>query len=322
MDRRQNILVIKLGALGDFIQALGPMKAIRKHHPHDKITLLTTKPFVKLAEKTGYFDDIWIDDRPKWFHIKQWLDLRKKFNKGTFCRVYDLQNNDRTSFYFKLFSPKPEWVGIASGASHRNTSPERTKGQAFDGHIQTLKLAGIENIEIDPMDWIDEDIDVFDLSRPYVLIVPGSAPSRPEKRWPSYYYGQLCLDLQEKGYQPVLIGTEDERDVTAQIKQICAEAYDLTGKTTLFQIIALARGAFGSVGNDTGPMHMIAPTGCPSLVLFSKGSDPVRHAPKGKKVISLQRETLDDLSVDEVIQAFLDLGADTSLLRLNQVLGK
>ena len=48
----KNILVIKLGALGDFIQALGQMKAIRSHNPESKIKLLTTKPFQAFAEKS------------------------------------------------------------------------------------------------------------------------------------------------------------------------------------------------------------------------------------------------------------------------------
>ena len=39
------VLVIKLGALGDFLQALGPFAAIRHHHKEAKITLLTTAPF-------------------------------------------------------------------------------------------------------------------------------------------------------------------------------------------------------------------------------------------------------------------------------------
>jgi len=307
MADKNNILVIKLGALGDFIQALGPMKAIRKHHQDDKITLLTTKPFVKFAEKSGYFDEIWIDERPKWFHVRKWWHLKKEFNNRKFNRVYDLQNNDRTSFYFKLFSPKPEWVGVAPGASHRNISSERTQGQAFDGHVQTLRLAGIENIEIDSMDWIDEDISMLDLNAPYVLIVPGSAPTRPEKRWPAEQYGRLCLELIDKGYLPALIGTEDERDVTSSIKELCPSAHDLTGKTSLFQIVSLGRHAAAAIGNDTGPMHMIAPTGCPTLVLFSKDSNPVRHAPKGDNVLTIQRNSLESLAVDGIIEAFSKL---------------
>ena len=40
MNQRR-ILVVKLGALGDFIQALGPMRAIRDYHvgPSDKIKI-------------------------------------------------------------------------------------------------------------------------------------------------------------------------------------------------------------------------------------------------------------------------------------------
>ncbi|SVC64277.1 uncharacterized protein METZ01_LOCUS317131, partial [marine metagenome] len=49
------ILVIKLGALGDFIQACGPFKAIREHHSGAKITLLTTKPFASIAVASNYF---------------------------------------------------------------------------------------------------------------------------------------------------------------------------------------------------------------------------------------------------------------------------
>ena len=77
----QNILVIKLGALGDFIQSLGPMRAIRQAHPDAKITLLTTSPFENFAEKSGYFDSIVLDKRPKWYHYKEWRHLKEFLKK-------------------------------------------------------------------------------------------------------------------------------------------------------------------------------------------------------------------------------------------------
>lgn len=60
----ERILVIKLGALGDFVQAMGPAAAIRAHHERAEITLLTTAPFVELARAAPYFDRIWVDERP------------------------------------------------------------------------------------------------------------------------------------------------------------------------------------------------------------------------------------------------------------------
>lgn len=302
--QNESILVIKLGALGDFIQALGPMKAIREHHPHAHITLLTTKPYKKFADGCHYFDDIWLDKKPKWYDLKGWRALRKTLNHHQFTRVYDLQNNDRTSLYFKLFKTKPEWVGTAKGASHRNASPERTVGHAFDGHVQTLNIAGIKNVKIDNLDWVQSDISEYDLQKPYVVIAAGSAPDRLEKRWAAEKFGELAKTIHGMGYQPVLIGTMAELAVNQTIKKACPEALDLTAKTTLFDIVSLGRNAATCIGNDTGPMHMMAPTGTPCLVLFSKHSDPIRHAPKGEHVIIIQSNALADLQCEEILAKF------------------
>jgi ADP-heptose:LPS heptosyltransferase len=300
----RHILVIKLGALGDFIQSLGPMAAIRAHHPHDRMTLLTTAPFESIARASGYFDDIQIDTRPKFFDVKGWLGLRRKLNGGNFSRVYDLQNNDRTSFYFKLFTTKPEWSGVAHGASHRNISPERTAGRAFYGHVQTLGLAGINGVSIDTMAWMKAQDSLPSLPAPYVLIVAGSAPSHPQKRWPVKHYSEFCARLVAQGYHPVLIGSGGEADTLAALHAAVPQSINLCGKTILTDLPALARGAYGAVGNDTGPMHLIAPTGCPSIVLFSGSSNPARHAPLGHNVVTIQKDVLGNVGVGEVWNAF------------------
>ncbi len=303
IPKQEHILIIKLGALGDFIQALGAMKAIRRHHKNAHITLLTTSPFKSFAEKSEYFNAIKIDSRPKFYQLGAWVALKKTLNEGSFTRVYDLQNNDRTGFYFKLFRhPKPEWVGIAKGASHRNTSPSRNAGLAFYGHRQTLGLAGIKTVEIDQLKWIKEDVSCFDLPSRYALIVPGSAPKRPKKRWPVKNYNALCHALLKAGITPVLIGTQDEKETTENIMKACCEARDLTAQTSLFDIAALAQKAEYAIGNDTGPMHIIAPTGCHTLVLFSEYSNPVRHSPLGGNVQTIQQKNLADLKTETVLK--------------------
>jgi ADP-heptose:LPS heptosyltransferase len=61
--QKKNILVIKHGALGDIIFSLGAFKALRQHHKKDRLILLTSTLFKTFAEKTGCFDEIWIDAR-------------------------------------------------------------------------------------------------------------------------------------------------------------------------------------------------------------------------------------------------------------------
>lgn len=296
----KKILIIKLSALGDFVIALGAMKAIRSHHPDAKITLLTTNPYKALAQQSGYFNDIWIDNRPKVYNLPHWFKFKKQINDAKFDRVYDLQNNDRTSIYFNLFSPKPEWVGATRGASHYYDGLDRTAGLPLDGLKLTLKAADIENVSVDPMDWMNDDTARFNLPDKYALIVSGAAPSRPEKRWPAEKYAEFCKVIHDQGITPVLIGTESEKEITAIISKAVPAAVNLAGQTNLFDLVPLARNAQFAVGNDTGPMHMIAPTGCKSLVLFSHASKPTRNAPMGDNVAIIQVENWDDLSVNDV----------------------
>ena len=300
----ERILVIKTGALGDFIQALGAMQAIRRHHPHAHITLLTTGPYEILARACGYFDDIWLDPRPRGPRVAAWLGWRRKLRRSHFTRVYDLQNSERTALYSWLLAPgRPEWVGHAPFASHRNASSARTEVHALDGHARTLAKAGIADVRPDDLSWMKSDVERFRLASPYALFAPGCAPGHPEKRWPAARFGAAAAALAARGITPVVLGTKDEADLARAIQAVCPQAVDLTGQTALMDIAPLARGAMLAVGNDTGPVHFIAATGCPTLALFSRRSDPVRAKPKGANVTLLRRDDLDALTADEVIAA-------------------
>lgn len=297
----KKILVIKLSALGDFIIALGAMRAIRDHHKDAYITLLTTKSYKKLGEDCGYFDEVIIDERPKFYQITKWSKLKKLLNKNNFDVVYDLQINDRTALYYKLFKSKPKWIG-ALDKHKRNKS-----GLAFYRHKKILGNAGVQNIKIDTLEWMKTDLTQFDLKKPYALIVAGCAPTRPEKRWPATHYAQLCQKLSDQNIQSVLIGTQDEADILNDIAQQCPKALNLLGQTNLYDIATLARDATCAIGNDTGPMHIIGPTNCTSIVLFSGSSDPKRHAPLGENIQTIQKDNIADIEVGEVYSKLKDL---------------
>lgn len=299
---REKILVIKLSALGDFIIALGAMQAIRRHHPAAHITLLTTRPFVDVAQRSGYFDTIETDPRPAFYNLPRWAALFRFLNGGGFARVYDLQLNDRTGFYYRLFVKKPEWSGVVRGASHFYANPQWRQMHAFERHRQMLAELGITVTRPD-LSWMAADISLFGLKTPFVLLIPGSAPTWPEKRWPALKYGALGLKLMRDGYDVAVLGTAAEQEVINRVVQSCPGIKDLSGRTSLYDIAALARQAAGAVGNDTGPTHLVAMAGCPVVALFSGASDPELSAPVGE-VIVIQSDALEDVSVDDVIQNF------------------
>ncbi len=299
------VLVIKLAALGDFVQALGPMRAIRDHHPTARLTLLTTQPFAGLAEATGWFDDIWIDDRPSIWRIGHLRALARRLRGGHFARVYDLQTSDRSSSYHRLFGrPRPEWSGIARGCSHPHANPDRDSMHTLDRQAEQLRMAGIDRVPAPDLSWApDVDPARFGIVPPFALLVPGAAAHRPAKRWPADHYGALAARLAADGVRPVILGTEAERDVARDIVGACPAVRSLLGVTSLLDIAALARHATLAVGNDSGPMHLIAVAGGRCLVLFSGQSDPALCAPRGPAVTLLERPVLADLPIDAVLAA-------------------
>jgi len=295
------ILVIRLGALGDFVLSSGPFRAIREHHADAHITLLTTAPYESLARAGGWFDDIWLDTKPRWWQIAAVRELSRHLKAGAFDRVYDLQTSDRSCGYYRLFGrPRPEWSGIARGCSHPQANPRRDAMHTVERQADQLRMAGIPEVPPPDISMIRADVDCFNLPPSYALVVPGSAPHRPEKRWPADRYAELCERLRGLGLTAVVIGGPAEKDIAARLTQSARGVVDLTGCTSFEQIAALAGGSQVAVGNDTGPMHLAATAGCPSVVLFSHASDPVLTAPRGPSVSILQRHDLADLRVDEV----------------------
>ncbi len=304
----ERILVIKLGALGDFIQAIGPMQAIRRQHRSAYIALLTTAPFANLGRDSKLFDEIWIDDRTPVHRIGRWFRLAAWLRRSRFDRVYDLQTSRRTGWYFFLMRAvapmtRFEWSGIAPFCSHPHANPGRDSMHTIERQAEQLRLAGIAQVRAANLSFLSADAGHFHLAKPYALLVPGGAAHRPEKRWPAPSYAALARDLMERGIVPVVLGAESERGLGDAIADLCPGTRKLAGQTSLAEVAELARHAVAAVGNDTGPMHIIAGVGCPSIVLFSAASDPALCAPRGKWVRVFRRASLPELSVAEVAAA-------------------
>ena len=305
---KPRILVIKLGALGDFAQAFGPFAAIRAHHPGAEITLLTTPPFAPLARQAPWFDQVWEGGRPRGL-AALWA-LGRQLRAGRFDRVYDLQTSDRSSRYRWLVGRGVEWSGIAAGASHPHANPRRDFMHTVERQREQLAMAGIGQFPALALDWLDADITRFDLPERFALLIPGASPGRPAKRWPVENFAALAAALD---IPAVILGGPTEASLGATISQTAPGARDLTGKTSFADIAALARRAAFCIGNDTGPTHLAAVAGCPTLALFGEDSDPALCAPRGPRVAVLRRQPLARLQHADVQAALQDLINQTAV---------
>jgi ADP-heptose:LPS heptosyltransferase len=304
LSQPERILIIKLSALGNVVLSLGPFAAIRNHHPEADIAVLTTPPYAGWLSSAPWFDRTISDGRPQWWDLSGMLRLRRVLRNGGFTRVYDLQTSGRSSRYFGFFprDAKPEWCGIAPGASHPHRMAPGTGMHDIDRQYAQLAVAGItERAPVD-LSWSTADLSRFHMPPRFALLVPGSSAHRPGKRWPAIRYGELARWLVERGIVPVVVGTAGEAPLALPILAAAPETIDLTGRTTLPELTELTRLAVLAVGNDTGPMHLAAAAGCASVVLFSHDSDPQLCAPRGRWVRTLRETDLAALPLATVTQ--------------------
>lgn len=303
-NKIEKILVIKLGALGDIILAMEAFHAVRAKHSEAHISLLTRKPFVKLTSKMPWYDEVVVDTKPEFHQIGKMLKLRKVLREGGYTRVYDLQGNDRSGFYFKLMGPgRPEWCGTAKGCSHQRHDHRKDPVPATERMLKFLETVDVPRAGAPELSWLTGDVDGLGLPEKYVVLIPGCAPQHPHKRWPAEHFAKLAGLLAEKGLGAVAVGTDVDSKVIAAIRSMAPGVVSVAGKTDIGQLAEVARRAQGAVGNDTGPIHIAAVAGAPTLSLMSGKSDPLRMTPRGPDVGFLQKDDLKDLSPEEVMES-------------------
>lgn len=114
--------------------------------------------------------------------------------------------------------------------------------------------------------------------------------SHPDKRWPQERFAELARRLDLKPV--ILAGPGDDASPFAD--------FEILQNAPLREVKMVLSGASLFVGNDSGPAHMAAAFGVPSVVLFGT-SDPVIWAPWRTEAVVLQG--LANLRVESVLEA-------------------
>ena len=173
----------------------------------------------------------------------------------------------------------------------------------LDRQSEQLRDAGLTCVPPPDLTWLGSDIDKFKLSEKYALLVPGGSVGRGNKRWPGSRFKELAQKLAALSLRVVLIGQASESVMHSEVADKLDGVISLAGATTLAEVAALGRSATVSIGNDTGPMHILAAGRRPTFVLFGCASDPALCAPRGENVrclISRDHGPIEALSVGQV----------------------
>jgi ADP-heptose:LPS heptosyltransferase len=303
---QRSVLLIKFWGIGS-LQLLTPaVAAVRARHPGRELVLLTLASNRAFAEALGVFDRVLCADvsSPSWCVILARIArLVRRLRRERFAVVYDCE-------FFTRFSAV---VTLLTGAreTHGFSAPNVWRGGFHTHHVPFNRywhvarnfraLAGGENgyqvtvsdlhaARFAPADAarVAERLRAggVDPRRPYCVVNPNAGALSLERRWPRPMFAELARRLE---LPVVWIGSTSEREYTEGLRALAGKpTLDLAGELTAAELVALLAGAALVVSNDSGPMHVAAALGTPTLGLFGPET-PQMYAPIGLSTRVLYR---------------------------------
>ena len=310
-----NILIFRIGQLGDTIVALPAMWAIRKHFPEASLTLLCDRHprknhvlAAELLEGVGIFDRVEsyaVDDSPAGQALRPWrmLGLLWKLRRQHFDLLVYLAPSIRTATHVardrKFFSAAgiKQFIGMKGFPDLPRKAPGQPLGAtpaeadlllarlAADG--VTVPAAGKGSLDLCLGAAEAAEVEAWlaklsnDRDSPWIGVGPGS--KMPAKRWPEERFRFVVAKLIERfNLWPVIFGGPEDAELGDRLLCAWGRGYNAAGVLSLRgAAAALARcGMF--LGNDTGTMHLAAAAGVQCVAVFSARHAPGAWNPYGK----------------------------------------
>ncbi|MCL2767810.1 MAG: glycosyltransferase family 9 protein [Synergistaceae bacterium] len=258
-----NVLWIRYGAFGDVLQAVARARIFKRKFPEAELTILSRPEYKKIIAAQDVFKEyiFWDSKRDPLGYFKAVKDIRN--------RKFDMLvsiHNVGSSALVSIASGIPERYGISSTLQfcyHKNV-------------WEWFKEVGIDiNIRDVPMIQTDDKSMRFagellaDLPDKKVFCIIGA--SKPQKLWSMDYWAKFMEQLAAEGWGLVINGHGREEEVNAEflIKELnYKNILNLVNKIDFLEMAAVVKNCTVAVGPDTGPLHLAALCGTPTLGLF------------------------------------------------------
>jgi ADP-heptose:LPS heptosyltransferase len=294
----KRILIIRTGAVGDFIFTLPSIRAIRKHFPDAYIEVMGYSERAILAEHRYYADRVSSIDRHgiSLFWVKDSElseDLKEYFGSFGLIVLYSYDKDG-------IFSDNLRRTGHLNVITIKPLPPSGDHRHIVDYFLDSLKFFGIQSD--DPMPRIFPEESSRDYATRFfrdhhlgsgrddfvVAIHPGSGGHK--KEWSKERFVYVADWLADKNNAMVLLisGPADTEAVNDILKGLKKAKPILVHGVSLAQLAPIIERCHCFFGVDSGITHLSVAVGTPTVALFGP-TDPDIWGPRGNNATVLRK---------------------------------
>jgi lipopolysaccharide heptosyltransferase I len=286
-----NILVVRLGALGDIIHTIPAAAALRAACPDARIDWLVDARHRSMVDLVQGLDRVVSLERPT---IAGWVDVVRRLRQVRYDAAIDFQGLMKSAVLARASGAR-KVIGFsiwhlrekAARPFYSDTDGGGEPQGSGDAHIirKNLGLLTALGVRSDtiafPLAHTPSDAAVEVQSslggRPFALINPGAA--WPNKRWPADRFGEIAGVLREvRALHSIVVWGPGEEALAEAVVKASKGAASMAPRTGLADLLELSRAAALMVAGDTGPLHVAAAAGTPVVGIFGP-TDPGRNGP-------------------------------------------
>lgn len=315
----QNILIYKIGNIGDIVCAAPALVAIRRFYPEAKITLLTSPGKIGAPGAKELLSGVWYLDNLEIYYGDDIDSWRKKLNfaKKLRERKYDLfiQLPDdladfrtllRNMIFAKLSGAESAFgFTIRTIQLFKKTQVDySTQKTEVESLLDLLKENGVkaERVEFDfsvspnQKEKVKNLLIKFTSSQDVNLVVISPGGKRESNRWPTERFAELVKYLGDKyGAKIIIIGGKEDIEKAEIIKAAVGEKNVLItcGEFDFLETFEVLKRCLFLISNSTGNIHLAAAAGIPAIGLYGVRDVFGRWFPYGSRHKILYHKFLD-----------------------------
>src|SRR6266567_2497420 len=300
-DGPRGMLVIRTDAIGDFILFLPALGHLRRTYPNETIALLVDEQVANLAREWSSADEVLTCNMQRYrrelsyrFRVIEAL-RRRKFRmaiypahsrepnadeilsccgaKKRIARAGDLNNirasvkRKNNAYFTRIVSSRPE---IISEVERNREFVEQLTGRQLSANDSLPRITVTEGQMQDARqlllrEGVEPNIDL------QVVLFPGA--SNGIRAWSAERFAELGDRIARTyGARILICGSPSDRDTEGAVASgMSTPVVRFAGKTSLIQLAAILRQSALYIGSETGPLHLAAAVGTPTMCILGGG---------------------------------------------------